>query len=191
MGLINGDESPIAIFPGAVTPEACGWLRDELDAADLEPGRVVDVGERVDRVVQMRFLPRDHWSVPIVTGAAEQANTAMGWNYDITGLESLQLGAYGPGDHHNFHMDTLSHGDLVRKLTVIVQLDEPTAYEGGDLQLLRFGVPRVEPLELPRDQLRGLGSVMVFPSFVMHQVDPITSGRRGSLVAWMMGPRFR
>jgi PKHD-type hydroxylase len=191
MGLINGDESPVAIFPSAVTPEACDLLLAELDHVTLEPGRVVEVGERVDREMRMTFLPRDHWAAQIALGAAEQANESMGWRYALTGVESLQLGVYRPGDHHDWHMDTLSHGELVRKLSLVVQLDEPTAYTGGDLELLRFGVEHAEPLELPQDVLRQRGTVIVFPSFLQHRVAPVLTGCRRTLVAWMMGPRFR
>lgn len=190
MGLINGDESPIAIFPGAVTAEACDLLLAEASALELQPGRVVDVGERVDRVVKMGFLPRDHWSSGIVLGAVTQANEAMGWNYAILGIESLQFGQYSPGDHHDWHMDTLSHGELVRKLTAVVQLDDGDAYEGGDLAVLRFGVDWHEELELPRDQLRQRGTVMVFPSYLLHRVTSVVSGRRRTLVGWVLGPRF-
>lgn len=191
MGLINGDESPVAIFPAAVTPEACDLLTDELSQAPLEPGRVVDVGERVDREMLMRFLPRDHWAAQLALGAAEQANESMGWRYELTGVESLQLGLYHPGDHHDWHMDTLSHGEQVRKLTVIVQLDPPDAYTDGDLQLLRFGVDRPDPLALPTEVLRQRGTVVVFPSFLLHRVASVSSGQRRTLVAWVLGPRFR
>jgi PKHD-type hydroxylase len=190
MGLINGDESPIAIFPGAVTAEACDLLLAEAEALELQPGRVVDVGERVDREVKTGFLPRDHWSSTIVQGAVTQANEAMGWNYALAGIESLQFGQYSPGDHHDWHMDTLSHGELVRKLTVIVQLDDSDAYEGGDLQLLRFGVDWHEALDLPWEPMRQRGTVMVFPSFLLHRVASVLSGRRRTLVGWVLGPRF-
>jgi PKHD-type hydroxylase len=36
-----------------------------------------------------------------------------------------------------------------------------------------------------------VGNVIVFPSFLLHGVEPVTSGKRRSLVAWMVGPWFR
>ncbi|HMV67251.1 MAG TPA: 2OG-Fe(II) oxygenase [Myxococcota bacterium] len=191
MALINGDESPLAIFPSAVTAEACDHLLAEAAALQLEPGRVVPYGEPVGRHVHLTFLPRDHWSAAIVASAADQANTDMAWGYALSHLESLQFGAYRSGDGHDWHMDTLSHGDHVRKLTVMVQLDEGDAYDGGDLELLRFGVARPEPLDLPREALRARGTTLVFPSYLLHRVSPVTRGERRTLVAWFVGPRFR
>jgi PKHD-type hydroxylase len=191
MGLINGDEHPVAIFPSAVTAEACDLLLAELASAQLAPGKVVEAGERVDREMKMRFLPRDHWSSNIVLGAAQQANDNMGWGYDCTDVESLQFGAYTPGDHHDWHMDSLANGEHVRKLTVIIQLDHSEAYEGGDLEMLRFGVPEPDALQLPLDTMRSRGTVLVFPSYLLHRVAEIHSGQRRTLVAWMRGPRFR
>lgn len=191
MALINGDESPLALFPGAVTAEACAALLAEAASLPLTPGRVVDVGEQVERYVHTAFLPRDHWSAAIMASAAEQANADMGWAYDLQGLETLQFSTYAPGDHHGWHMDTLSHGALVRKLTVVVQLDDGDDYDGGDLELLRFGVARAEAVELPRAPMRQRGSVVVFPSFLVHQVTPVRRGQRRTLVAWFVGPRFR
>ena len=35
------------------------------------------------------------------------------------------------------------------------------------------------------------GTLVAFPSYVMHRVTPVTSGTRKSLVAWVAGPKFR
>ena len=35
------------------------------------------------------------------------------------------------------------------------------------------------------------GTVLIFPSFYKHQVQPVTSGTRHSLVTWVEGPHWR
>ena len=35
------------------------------------------------------------------------------------------------------------------------------------------------------------GTAIVFPSFINHTVEKITSGSRASLAIWMNGPKFR
>ena len=35
------------------------------------------------------------------------------------------------------------------------------------------------------------GLIAVFPSYVLHQVTPVTQGSRQSLVAWISGPAFK
>ena len=88
-------------------------------------------------------------------------------------------------------MDTLSHGELVRKLTVVVQLDDGGDYVGGDLEVLRFGSDAPSAIEVPAEAMRQRGTAIVFPSYVLHRVTPVTAGQRRTLVGWLVGPRFR
>jgi len=37
---------------------------------------------------------------------------------------------------------------------------------------------------------RALGSISFFPSYTIHEVTPVTSGVRYSLVGWACGPAF-
>ena len=39
--------------------------------------------------------------------------------------------------------------------------------------------------------LKQQGTVFVFPSTLRHQVTPVTSGVRKSLVAWVEGPKWK
>ena len=40
-------------------------------------------------------------------------------------------------------------------------------------------------------ELRNRGTIIVFPSFLEHQVTPVTKGTRYSLVQWYSGPDWR
>jgi PKHD-type hydroxylase len=35
------------------------------------------------------------------------------------------------------------------------------------------------------------GRIILFPSFFLHKVCPVTKGIRKSIVAWVEGPKFR
>jgi len=35
------------------------------------------------------------------------------------------------------------------------------------------------------------GDIIVFPSFMVHRVKPVTKGTRKSIVIWVLGPKFR
>jgi PKHD-type hydroxylase len=35
------------------------------------------------------------------------------------------------------------------------------------------------------------GSISMFPSYLLHQVTPVTSGERWVIVIWINGPRFK
>jgi PKHD-type hydroxylase len=64
-----------------------------------------------------------------------------------------------------------------------VQLTDPSEYEGGNLQVMTSGQPQ--------NVRKQRGIIAVFPSYVLHQVTPVTQGGRQSLVAWVSGPAFR
>ena len=68
-------------------------------------------------------------------------------------------------------------------MSISVQLSEPDAYDGGDLEIDIDGAP----WSAPRDR----GTAILFPSFVRHRISQVDSGTRHALVAWMHGPAFR
>ena len=71
-----------------------------------------------------------------------------------------------------------------RKISVTVQLSGPDEYEGGDLQIWSGG-------QYPMTAPRGRGNVVIFPSFMMHRVTPVTSGTRKSFVLWLGGGHYK
>ena len=106
------------------------------------------------------------------------------FNFDIIGFqEALQFTEYNaPHGHYDEHTDKLPRGN-VRKLSMVIQLTDPEKYEGGDLELLLGG----PPVKVPKEQ----GTVVIFPSYVLHRVVPTTKGTRHSLVGWVTGRPFR
>jgi PKHD-type hydroxylase len=70
-----------------------------------------------------------------------------------------------------------------RKLTFVVQLSAPDDYDGGTLETNADGIVR--------QASRAVGSALMFPSFVLHRVAPVTRGERYSLTLWSHGPAFR
>ena len=67
---------------------------------------------------------------------------------------------------------------------MVVQLTDPSEYEGGNLELQWHEPPGFE-------NLRKRGTIIVFPSFLKHRVTPVTRGIRHSMVSWMEGPKWR
>lgn len=114
----------------------------------------------------------------------KEANEKV-WKYDLSGMESVQVGKYSDGGHYVWHTDTddISPDGFERKLSCSIQLTEELNYEGGNLF---FKTPSDEYVA-PRTQ----GTIIVFPSALLHQVTPVTSGTRYSAVSWMRGPAFK
>jgi len=98
-------------------------------------------------------------------------------------IEGFQFTKYvAPKGHYTAHIDKMYKGS-VRKLSLTVQLTNPKEYKGGDLQIYEGAHPQYMPKEL------GMG--VIFPSYVLHRVSPVTKGTRYSLVAWFTGDNFK
>lgn len=116
------------------------------------------------------------------------------YNFDLNGYDTFQYTEYD--DHelgrYDFHQDTIMGRNLpsdmveTRKLSLTLLLNEPGVdFEGGDFQINTGQEKDAESVELKR------GRIIVFPSFVIHRVAPVTKGRRKSVVIWVLGPKFR
>ena len=78
----------------------------------------------------------------------------------------------------------------VRKISMTINLTEPDDYKGGDLKF-DFGPHAGRARFKTCKEIRPRGSIIVFPSFIHHQVTPVTEGTRYSLVMWSLGKPFR
>ena len=106
------------------------------------------------------------------------------YRYSISGLEDYQFTIYDQvSDFYHDHVDLLDHRGYHRKLSLSVQLSDPTSYTGCDLEVVNgFGFSQAD---------RRRGSITAFPSFLLHRVTPIQQGCRYSLVIWAVGSYFR
>lgn len=108
------------------------------------------------------------------------------FRFDLTGFgEPIQLTNYNSSEHgmYGWHVDFGSNGPS-RKLSLVMQLSDPSDYEGGNLELKPHGNDTIKI-----KKQRGL--IAVFPSWTLHQVTPVTQGSRQSLVSWITGPAFK
>lgn len=108
------------------------------------------------------------------------------FRYELFGLsEKFQYTVYnGPeGSHFDWHRDNGNVHVEPRKISLSLQLSDGAAYQGCDLELHSAGHVQTAP--------RTRGTLIAFPSYVLHRVTPIRSGVRKSLVIWAAGPEFR
>jgi PKHD-type hydroxylase len=106
------------------------------------------------------------------------------YKFQLIACESLQLTHYKEGMFYKAHLDIEPFTeDTQRKLTFVIQLSNENDYDGGDLIIHTSSIPSYAP--------RQQGSITVFPSFLLHEVTPITRGERYSLVGWCYGIRLR
>jgi len=141
------------------------------------------------RKSNIKWLPMTEtykWIYDKIGDMAYEANQNL-YHFDLHSMpEQIQYTEYYDHEkgHYDWHMDT-GYGNLSqRKISVTVQLSDTHEYEGGDLQLWPGGT---YPLVAPR----GKGNVVIFPSFMMHRVTPVTRGTRKSFVLWLGGGHYR
>jgi PKHD-type hydroxylase len=105
------------------------------------------------------------------------------YNYNIEYIENLQFTEYkSPGHFYGKHVDLQYKSSKTRKISFSIQLSDDNEYEGGDL-ILNTG----KEIKAKRNK----GYINIFPSYVLHEVTPVTKGMRYSLVGWILGPSFK
>ena len=142
--------------------------------------------------------------------AIDMANKQCNWNHTWEYMENPQYTVYTEqpdrqGDFYTWHTDAgpIYYGNgLHRKLSMTVQLSDQDDYEGGHFQWLEphrqldrmTGTnPQVnmqDAIQTLSFSAKTIGSVVVFPSFLYHQVTPVLKGTRKSLVCWFTGKPY-
>jgi PKHD-type hydroxylase len=132
-----------------------------------------------------------NWFFQRIEVAASKINSRY-FGFDIFYPDVAQYTIYdGDGSHYDWHWDMQIGDELFgtekrvqRKISLILQLSDPSEYEGGELLILKHGRSETS-IEKKK------GHIILFPSFLPHKVCPVTSGVRKSLVIWFNGPDWR
>ncbi|WP_373356068.1 2OG-Fe(II) oxygenase [Pseudoroseicyclus sp. CXY001] len=176
-------------IPEAFSPAECERLALLAAGAPASAARLV--GERASAIRRAELIWTDEqegagWVLDRLIDLAAQANRSV-FGFDLSDFsESPQIARYRAEaeGHFDWHSD-IGSGRLAmrRKLTLVVQLSEPEAYEGGALEIMPSGHVVTAP--------RARGTATLFPSYLLHRVTPVTEGERLSLTVWAHGPAFR
>lgn len=147
--------------------------------------KTVDNSIRKNRVCFLRSDGKEcHWIFNRVRQAITDMNQQF-WQYDLDMIEVLQFTRYDrTNDFYGPHMDMGFGRVEQRKLSFSIQLSESDSYTGSDLQFHSCGMNFY-------DSVRDRGTIIMFPSYIVHQVTPLLSGQRYSLVGWVLGPPFK
>ena len=138
---------------------------------------------RQSRIKWLTYDEKSMWLYDKLKNFAVDANNTV-WGFDLHSiLDSIQYTEYPEGGgHYDWHVD-IGPGINHRKVSIVVQLSDPTEYEGGDLQIWSGGQFRTVP------KLKGCTAL--FPSFLLHRVTPVTKGLRRTLVLWVGGSSYK
>jgi SM-20-related protein len=172
------------------------WLgRDQADQllsyAVAEEARFVEtkvllenaIKSDVDRSLRRSRVLRDLGPFEQLLRAKAQGlqlmfETAFGMSHKPPGEVEIELVAHGDGGFYRPHIDTFT-GDSAssganRRLSLVYYFHRrPRAFSGGQLRLLGLGGGQPLAIEPDHDTL------LAFPSFVPHEVEPVSIPREG------------
>jgi PKHD-type hydroxylase len=169
---------------------------EEIVVSKQNPNQAINEKVRKSDVKFIDFAngqgPAD-WIYYRLNNVIENLNNQF-YNFDLNGYETFQYTVYHHHENgrYDFHMDTIMGQNLpddmyeTRKLSMTFLLNEPGAdFEGGDFQINSGQEKDAETVPLNK------GRIIMFPSFMIHRVAPVTKGTRKSIVIWVLGPKFR
>lgn len=188
-----------------------GLSKEEVDqviklASELPIERATTLGDDGELMEQndpngarssmVKWIPQSedwNWLYVRMMELAKEANDET-WNFDlISADENIQYTEYYANEngHYDWHQD-VGPGDLAskRKVSITLQLSEDEEYVGGDLEITGGGSGN-GVFETSHVCPRGKGITVIFPSYMMHRVTPVTKGTRRSLVLWVGGSHYR
>jgi PKHD-type hydroxylase len=167
-----------------------GLIGNKKDIKDLTKKDVKNIQKK--RKSSLVWL-NDFWIYKEIIPYVKIANKNAGWNFHFNSSESCQFTKYSEGEYYGWHYDMFAkNNQRVRKLSVTCSLSDPDDYEGGDLEFSLYNPERSKRNNLIKcTQIRPKGSIVVFPSYIWHRVNPVIKGTRYSLVIWNQGDPFR
>jgi len=159
-------------------------IEKSLEHIEFTKSETINGGKDDDyRISSVKWIPfENEWIYNRIWEQAILANEEL-WGFDIIGYkDEAQYTQYtAPDGKYDWHLDMNGDGINHRKISVICALKDD--YEGGGVEL-KTGRD-AELVNLSK------GQAILFPSFYLHRVLPVTKGVRKSLVQWISGEPYR
>lgn len=180
-------QTPYSIWEGALSKDICNTLIEESNER-LEKGEVHD-SELIETVRKSKicWLPINGLADTLLFNFATKANH-NDWSFHITSREKPQFTVYEEGEYYDWHSDCDINDPLQRKISITLQLSDPSTYEGGDFLIKDYSGKNEILSQYP--EAKSQGTVIVFGSCLKHRVAPVTKGVRHSIVQWFSGPDY-
>jgi len=173
-----------AFWNNAFSKEECQTIINIAKNKGLIRGTTIGKSDARDSKISWLY-PCDNmdWVFRRVTDITLNLNERF-FKFNLFGLnEGFQFTNYeAPSGKYGKHIDR-SINNSVRKLSISIQLTDPNEYEGGELYLYEGDKGTLMD--------KAQGTLIMFPSYVLHEVMPVTKGERNSLVTWVTGKQFK
>lgn len=178
------------VYNDILTEKDCDML---IKLYNTAPDEEAGIGGSSNSTVDKSIRNVNRVILPVYKGvgarlaAAGLDANAKRWKFDITRANQSEFLKYPTGGgRYKGHIDTSlimneESKTETRKLTVLAFLNDD--FKGGKF-FLQIGHEKIYP---PQKK----GTVLVFPSFILHGVEDVEEGERYSVVTWMVGPWFK
>ncbi|CAN5194386.1 hypothetical protein BH23ACT9_BH23ACT9_00030 [soil metagenome] len=185
-------QAPVMFVPDALSPLLCAdlmqlWAQDGNTETGVEASVGAGRGETADRQRKRR---RDHtvtdpeWLQTLSThlGRRVMPEIRKAFAYQAKRFEGFKIGCYDAEDQGFFtaHRDNLSPATAHRVFALTVNLND--GYGGGELAFPEYGPERYRP---------AAGEALVFSGSLLHEVLPVSEGRRFVLLSFLFGDEQR
>ena len=185
-------QAPVLLVDRVLEADRCGFLMHlwESEGA-VETGVEVSTGHGRDEVIAKGNKSRrdltiqDDKLTQLLTqsiGRRLLSEIERAFVYRPTRFEGFKVACYDAASSGFFsaHRDNLSPSTAHRRLVVSLNLND--AYEGGQLRFPEFGQDLYRP---------PAGGALVFSSSLLHEVLPVTSGKRFTLLTFLYDERVQ
>ena len=175
------------LFHKALPDEYCDEVISIANNYPSQKGRIQNDHKDADiRLSEVKFFDagKEQHIVEPIWNLTQMAN-AQSFGVDLFGCYQLQFTSYEKGHFYKPHIDVFWRKDhnaskADRKLSVSILLNDSSEFEGGDLII-----------DGDKIEMKERGAMVVFPSYISHEVTKVTRGTRLSFVAWVEGPEWR
>jgi SM-20-related protein len=185
--------------PAFLSAEDCRQLRDEIAEASISAATIreegseygVDEGKRKTRWAEVS-PEASGLVVDRLTQLQPEVSDRLG--VELSGVQDPQFLMYRKGDFFRRHRDSNPDAAAAqfareRQVSAVVFLNgessepAPDSYEGGALTLYGLMEDR-EGGSIGLPVVGETGSLIAFPSAMMHEVTPVSRGERYTVVTW-------
>lgn len=188
---------PTICYSGAFSPEEINAIVeycDKLQFMQAKVGRAnegeVNSNSRSSNVAWVEPTQESEWFIRKICEITSVVNNDK-FQFDLSTLDAVQYTTYTSEEYYRWHIDAdFSDRNFEkghRKLGFSLLLADPEVdFQGGEFETIPGGTPSATMKHAPKK-----GDILAFPSFIPHQVAAVTSGKRKSLVWWVLGPKFK
>jgi len=187
---------PWSWYDGAFTSDEIDRIVREMDLLGTQPSTVI--ADNTANAVKDRYRSSQQkmhgvnqynkWIFDRLLNVSQEINE-KDYNFDLWGFDHFQYTVYNVNEEYKAHADIIYTASkfktLTRKLSISLVLSDNYDYEGGEFQIITAEQSEASTVEQKK------GRLIVFPSWMVHKVKPVTRGVRKSIVVWVVGPNFK